>query len=96
MAIIDLFSKRQKRIRGELPDVYSYDEIPDFLRVQIIQIWKDALGGNREYQLQSEVADAYDFIDKALCREYGVFRLPGTNKHENKNSCVEVANFFLQ
>ena len=28
MAIINLFSKRQKVLRNEVPDVYKYDEIP--------------------------------------------------------------------
>jgi hypothetical protein len=38
MALFDLFSKRQKRLRGDVPDVYVYDEIPQVLRVQLVQI----------------------------------------------------------
>ena len=60
MAIFDLFSKRQKRLRGEMPDVYVYDDLPNPLRVQIVHIWKDTLR-------------RYEFIVDALCREYGVF-----------------------
>ena len=48
MAIFDLFSKRQKKLRGEAPDVYSYDEIPNALRVQIVHIWQDVLGNNQD------------------------------------------------
>ena len=44
MAIFDLFSKRQKKLRGEVPDVYTYDDIQSPLRVQIVHIWTDALG----------------------------------------------------
>lgn len=34
MAILDIFSKRQARLRGEVPDMYRYDEVPQKLRVQ--------------------------------------------------------------
>ena len=40
MSIFDIFSKRQKKLRGEVPDVYVYDKLPSPLRVQIIQIWE--------------------------------------------------------
>lgn len=40
--IFDLFSKRQKKLRGDVPDVYVYDNIPNALRVQIIHIWSDS------------------------------------------------------
>src|SRR5262249_21084556 len=38
MARVDLFSKRQKRKRGEVPEVYVYDQVPKGLRVQIVQL----------------------------------------------------------
>ena len=41
MKIYELFSKRQKRMRGEVPDVYQYETIPPELRVQIVHIWND-------------------------------------------------------
>ena len=44
MGIIDLFSKRQRRLRGEFPDVYTYDDLPDTLRVQVVHIIRDAFG----------------------------------------------------
>jgi len=43
MAIFDLFSKRQRRLRGDIPDIYTYDDLPNELRVQIVYIWLDAL-----------------------------------------------------
>ncbi|PTN09871.1 hypothetical protein C8N47_103168 [Mangrovibacterium marinum] len=46
MAIIDLFSKRQKRLRGDVPDVYTYNNIPNDLRVRIVHIIRDAIGEN--------------------------------------------------
>ena len=44
MPIHDIFSKREKRRRGDLPDVYQYEDIPRKLRVQVIHIWNDAYG----------------------------------------------------
>ncbi len=41
MKIFDIFSKRQKRIQGEIPDAYQYETIPHELRVQIVHIWRD-------------------------------------------------------
>lgn len=35
----ELFSKRQKRFRGEVPDVYQYEVIPQGLRVEVVYIW---------------------------------------------------------
>ena len=44
MAIRDFFSKRMKRAREGEPDVYTYDQLPQPLRVQIIHIWRAVLG----------------------------------------------------
>jgi len=45
VAIIDLFSKRAKRQESHgKADVYQYDEIPEGLRIQVVHIWRDALG----------------------------------------------------
>lgn len=38
MPITDIFSKRQKRMRGDVPDVYQYETIPRELRVQVAHI----------------------------------------------------------
>jgi len=95
LAIFDLFSKRQKRLRGDVPDVYTYDEIANPLRVQIVHIWTDTLGkGNQWYE--GEVRHAYEFIVNTLCREYGVFKLPGAKEYGDRDYINELANFFLQ
>ena len=44
MATFNLYSKRQKALRGEVSDVYSYDAIPKNLRVQIVLIIRDMIG----------------------------------------------------
>ncbi len=43
MAIVDLFHKKQKRLRGEYPDVYQYDELPIKLKVQIVHLWNKTI-----------------------------------------------------
>ena len=57
MSIFELFSKRQKKLRGEVSDVYQYENIPNQLRVQVIHIVKDT-----KYQLKSK----HVFITKTL------------------------------
>jgi HEPN domain-containing protein len=73
MMIFDLFSKRQKRLRGEVPEVYVYDDIPTALRIQIVHIWRDALGDLKKYD--TPVEGAYKLVHDTLCREYGLFAL---------------------
>jgi hypothetical protein len=72
MAIFELFSKRQKKIRGEVQDVYVYEDIPQSLRVQIIHVIRDTIGQDK---YENHARRAYEFIHKALCKEYGVFTL---------------------
>lgn len=69
MAIFDLFSKRQKRLRGEYPDVYVYDELPHTFRVQVVHIVKDAIGKSHKSN------KIYQGIHDILCQEYGEFCL---------------------
>jgi hypothetical protein len=96
--VLDIFSKRQRRLRGETPDVYVYDAVPHQLRVQIIHIWNDVLGGPEAYKDEffgPETRDCYKGIVEILRREYGVFQLPpgqSTSWHHMK----ELAEFLLQ
>lgn len=97
MAIINLFSKRQKASRGELPDVYIYDVFPQPLRVQIVHIWKDSLGSENDYEHSSfQVKGACKFIVETLCREYGVFSLVGRDSGYRRNYLEEMINFILK
>lgn len=100
MAIFDLFSKRQKALRGEVPDVFTYENLPNALRVQIVHIWTDMLGSDRDYYDTYGHADtvksAYKFIVDTLCREYGLFKLPTAEKYNERMYLNELANFLLQ
>jgi len=92
MAIFDLFSKRQKRFRGEVPDVFIYDHIPQNLRVSIIHIICDAIGEDK-YGNNESINEVYEFLQKTLCREYGVFNL--TDDY-NASYESQILNFILQ
>ena len=86
--ITDLFSKRRKRSRGEVPDVYQYETIPKELRIQVIHIWVDAFGEIHA----SGAASVYGSIHKKLCREYGMATLG-----ESHDSHLEsIVRFFSQ
>lgn len=88
MAIFELFSKRMKKLRGEIPDVYVYEKIPESLRVQIVHIIQDTIGQDR---FDNKASGAYESIHKALCKEYGVFTL---KKHARSNEDA-VLDYFL-
>lgn len=100
MAIFDLFSKRQKALRGEVPDVFTYEDLPNALRVQIVHIWTDTLGSDRDYYdtygHADSVKSAYKFIVDTLCREYGLFKLPTAEKYNERMYLNELANYLLQ
>lgn len=89
MSIFELFSKRQKKLRGEVSDVYQYEKIPNQLRVQVIYLVKDVLGLENSSDKANEV---YAFVHKALCKEYGKFFL--VDKYASTSQ--DIFNFFLQ
>jgi len=74
MALTDLFSKRQRRAQATTPDVYRYDVLPTQLRVQIVQILRDALGEDSTF-MESQSDEAYTVLHDSLAREFGVFQL---------------------
>lgn len=61
--IHDIYSKRQKRLRGEFTDVYQYEHIPNELRNQIIFILEDF--GSSVY------SSIFREVHKILYHEYG-------------------------
>jgi hypothetical protein len=91
MAIFDLFSKRQKRLRGEVPDIYTFDKIPEKLRVQIVHIIQDTIGKYSHHGTDYP-QKIYELIHDSLCREYGKFSL---GNEYNESHQVQVFNFLL-
>ena len=90
MPVRDIYSKRAKRSRDEVPDVYQYDTIPKELRTQVVHIMSDVskiIGENT----------SYESIHKTLCREYGLFTLfPTSHGQRRVPESDLVRNFFLQ
>ena len=46
MRVLDLYSHRKRVADGNAPDVFTYDELPSELRVQVAHIWSDAIGND--------------------------------------------------
>jgi hypothetical protein len=90
MSIFELFSKRQRKIRGEVPDVYQYEDLPNNFRVQVIHIIRDTVGIEQSYNRETNAV--YEDIHKVLCKEYGVF---GLKNHKTSNF-ESVFEFFLE
>lgn len=90
MGIFDLFSKRQKKLRGELPDVYQYEDINNTFRVQVVHIIRDAFG--KDKYGHNDASAAFKFIHKTLCKEYGVFSL----KENEQYDINAIFNYFLE
>ncbi|MBD2679822.1 MULTISPECIES: STM4504/CBY_0614 family protein [Nostoc] len=68
MKVYDIYSKRQKRLMGEFPDVYQYVDIPQPLRVQIVYIINDVFIAE---PLDLNLLRAFNDIYNRLYREYG-------------------------
>lgn len=87
----DLFSKRRKRERGEMPDVVTYDVLSNQLRVQIVHIIQ-ATYGDPDFYGPNTPARGYSLIAQALKEEFGLFKLVDYPK----NNADDVLNFFLK
>ncbi len=97
MAIHNIFSKRQKRLRGEKSEVYIYDEIPQSLRVQIIHIIKDGIGFPWYINYTNTYSPSigiYKKIRDVLRREYGVLTL--TEVDFDSEYDQEIFDFFFK
>ncbi len=98
MAIFDLFSKREEE--SQQNDVFSYDEIPHPLRVQILNALNDAA-----QRIYSRTIPAYRIIGTEgkdifadsclqLRREYGLAHLPVDTPRSHRESQETLAHEF--
>ena len=72
MPIYEPFIKRQRRLRGEFPDVFQTEEMPEQLREQINHILRDGIGsvgGDHGGKI-------YNLIEGVLIRELGLPKSP--------------------
>ena len=74
MPVLDLYSYRKRIAEDATEDVFTYDELPPKLRVQIVHIWRDAVGRKNP--------DAWKAIHEIVAREHGVFELADRRTYE--------------
>ncbi|XQU07228.1 hypothetical protein P4544_11005 [Halomonas sp. LY9] len=90
MPIFELFSKRQKKLRGEVPDIYQYEILEQSFRVQVVHIIRDTIGVEQSYN--NATNRVYEEIHRVLCKEYGVFSL----KEYSNSNFEAVFEYFLK
>jgi len=99
MAILDLFSRRMKVQRGDLPrDVYVYDQLPKSLRIQLIHIWNATLGEPFRrvgYGELTSAAEIFNSLVRDLRKERHVFKLY-VSQDSAPAPREELWNYFLQ
>jgi hypothetical protein len=95
MAIINMFSKRQKVLRKEVPDVYEYTQIPQPLRVQIAHILRDLFGRPTQFDAD-DCLRMFGRIEELLSREYGRFHLATTPSALDLTADERVIDFLLK
>ncbi|TGL19767.1 hypothetical protein EHQ47_16860 [Leptospira bourretii] len=92
MDIKNIFSRRQKILRNQFPDVYQYTFMSENLRTQIVRIINKA--SRPEEKLGSDnSSNLFREIRNILCDEYGLFFLTNANHYNNPEN--DVITFVL-
>ena len=89
--------KTAKKLMGDVPDVYQYDNIPRTLRVQIVHIIKDLIGLYETNKSEQVFLDIHNII----CREHGILSLGSDisfmfNVRNNMLYTKRVLNFIIE
>jgi hypothetical protein len=91
---VGTYSKRQRKRKGSgKPDVYQYGNLPGPFRVQVVHIWRTALGTWNTYDalgIARFTGEHWQTIRNHLTREYGIFSL-----HKDANDSYEECVKFL-
>jgi hypothetical protein len=90
MTTFETYSKRQKRLANAgKQDMYQYEVLPPAFRVQVIHIWKDAIGQyyKGDYSRSSPANGSWKFIHDTLARELGLPLLPGNYDSDPSDRC---------
>jgi hypothetical protein len=86
---MNLFSKFQSV--GKKPASLTY-ELPDGLRVQIVQLWEKGFGPDERYHPGPSMA--YDKIHQILCEEHQMLQLPQVSR-QSLPLCGIIAEYFM-
>lgn len=89
MPVVDLYSKRQKSLRGEVPEVFAYRSLPLGLRTQIIHITNDCFPNEGIYVKHGKKYPI-TLSGNILTGEYGKPDLG-----YNHSACEDLTGFIL-
>jgi hypothetical protein len=103
MAVYDIFSKRAKRRSGEQADVFTYDNLPAPVRVQLVNILRNLIGNPDS----TNADNVYGQIHDAIAHELGRFRLAErvgngdklldfVHRHQNVTEVLDVIEMALR
>ncbi|MDR2269660.1 MAG: hypothetical protein LBF27_02035 [Sphingobacterium sp.] len=96
MGVYDLFSKRQKRLNDEVPDVFTYGLLTEKLKIQIIHIYRNCIGYSQNEYVEDIPKGIFTHITDILREEYGRFNLAKTSSFYKNEDDEELTNFFLE
>jgi len=79
MPVYETFSKRQQRLASQgVPSLYQYGDLPRAFRVQVVHIWREALGSlvdNRGQPAVNAWSALWGAIEHTIQRERGLFSI---------------------
>jgi len=87
--VFERFSLRQKKLRGEVSDVFTYDRVPQGLRAQICHVLSRNLGFDPNDDF-SPSNPAYEVLRQQIAEELGLFSI-GYLQQSNQTA---IFNFF--
>jgi hypothetical protein len=99
--VFDIYSKREGRQSGAVPDVYEYDNIPLSLRKQIILLCERVIG-RPDHDESNSAAKFYATVCLTLREEYGVLHLfelldlDDFSRSHRRPSLYELSEFFVK
>ena len=90
MRVADLYSHRKRVAEGDVPDVFVYDALPRRLLIQIVHIWRDAIGPfyvARSFSRSDVPCNnaGWQFVHDVVAREHGEFDL--AREHDFDKRC---------
>ena len=95
MSILETYSKRKKRLTQDgQPQLHQYDTLPKEFRVQVVHIWRSAIGHRTEdmHGFRYTGTIVWPLVANHLAREYGVFQIglgARNGSNEPYGQCVE-------
>lgn len=86
--MFDLYSKRNRQKKQ--PNIFTYDSLPNPLKVQIIHIWSETFAKFPSVEIYG-LGRVYHSINRAITKERGVFQLTRNPRTVEEDVC----NYFL-